>query len=195
MKLNLALIGASVLALSGCVAYDDAYRTTGHVGEGYGTYRGDRVYSESRTRVVEDRAGNIYRIYPDGTSVLINRGGYAPYGNYPGSSYGGYSSYGYGYGGYSNSPYGYGGYSSYPRGTYAQPPRIYRPSRPGQPNPRPTHPGQPLPNAGTSTPPPVVVIPPPSFTPRTESASSRVDRAEARRESHKSRELRGTQEP
>ncbi len=197
MKSNLAWVGAAVLVLSGCVAYDDGYRTTGRVGDGYGTYNGQRVYDQSRTRIVEDRAGNIYRVYPDGTSVLISRGGYN---NYP-YGYGGYSSgYPYGYGGYNNTPayggYGaYGSYGSYPGGVYVGPPRVYPVPRPGHGYPTRPNPGQPLPNAGTPPSPPVVgsLPPPPVFTPRTEAAGAGAERAEARRESHKGRELRGTE--
>ena len=195
MKLNLALMAAAALSLTGCVTYDEGYRTTGRVGDAYGTYRGDRTYDTSRTRVVEDRAGNVYRVYPDGTAVLIGRStssaypyGYGGYSTYPYGS-GGYSTYPYGYGGYSNSPYGYGGYSTYP-GRYVGPPRVYAP----RPVYTPTRPQSPHPQANNPTPPPVMgPVPPPSFTPRTESAAAAAERAEARRESRKSPDLRPTE--
>ena len=198
MKLNLALMAAAALSLTGCVTYDEGYRTTGRVGDAYGTYRGDRTYDTSRTRVVEDRAGNVYRVYPDGTAVLIGRStssaypyGYGGYSTYPYGS-GGYSTYPYGYGGYSNSPYGYGGYSTYP-GRYVGPPRVYAP-RPVYTPTHPTRPQSPHPQANNPTPPPVMgPVPPPSFTPRTESAAAAAERAEARRESRKSPDLRPTE--
>lgn len=196
MKLNLALMAAAALSLTGCVTYDEGYRTTGRVGDAYGTYRGDRGYDAPRTRVVEDRAGNVYRVYPDGTAVLIGRStsspypyGYGGYSTYPYGS-GGYSSYPYGYGGYGNTPYGYGGYGT-ARGGYAGPPRVYAP-RPVYVPTRPQNPS--VPQANTPAPPPVMgPVPPPAFTPRTESAASRVERAEARRESRTQPELRPTE--
>ena len=191
MKSTLALAAASTLALSGCVTYDDGYRTTGRVGGAYGAYRGQQDYPETRTRIVEDRAGNVYRIYPDGTAILISRGGYS---NYP---------YGYG-GGYANPPYGYGGgYPSYGYpygyGGYSGPPRVQPLPHPTPSYPTPSYPSRPAPNSsfpngGVSSQPPIVgPVPPPVFRPRAESAGSAADRSEARRESHKGRELRGNE--
>lgn len=201
MKLNLALMAAAALSLTGCVTYDEGYRTTGRVGDADGTYRGDRTYDTSRTRVVEDRAGNVYRMYPDGTAVLIGRSASSPYpygyGGYPTYPYGGgtYSTYPYGYGGYSNTPYGHSGYRTYP-GRYAGPPRVYAP-RPGHTPTRPTRPlnppSQPSPQA-VSPPPPMVMgpVPPPSFTPRTEAAASRAGRAPSSGRLRKQREMEAT---
>lgn len=201
MKLSFAMVGAAVLGLSGCVVYDDAYRTTGRVGENYGTYRGTQAYPQSRTRLIEDRAGNVYRIYPDGTTVLVARAGYSnyPYGNggystYP-YGYGGYSSYPYGYGGYSGGGYGYGGYGSYPRGVYVGPPQVYAPPRPRGGYPTPPPPAQPVTNGAVPPSAPSVgsVAPAPVYVPPAATAQpERAERAEARRESHTSRELRAT---
>lgn len=198
MKSNLALAAASLLALSGCVTYDDGYRTTGHVGDAYGAYPDQAGYPDERTRIVQDRAGNVYRVYPDGTTVLVSRSGYTgyPYG------YGGYSNSPYGYGGAYPSrgyPYGYGGYSRYGSyGGYSGPPRVRPLPHPGSSHPRPSrptpsYPSQPAPNHVPSTgsvaprPPAVGPVPPPSFRPRPESSSPPPFRNKVRHESQKGR--------
>ena len=195
MKLNLVLTAASVLALSGCVTYDDGYRTTGRAGHTYGSYRGQQDYPESRTRIVEDRAGNVYRIYPDGTAILISRGAYSnhPYG------YGGYSNTPYGYGGSYPSygyPYGYGSYGGYGGyGGYSGPPHVRPLPRPTPSYPTPSYPSQPSPslppsNAGVSPQPPVIgPVPPPAFRPSTESGAPPVHYG-VRRNAHKDQNMR-----